>query len=149
MPVNILLVTVLCLGFVQTHHFQANFVARLWSLTRQQCTGYVDSLCCFDSNTSWPIFYHVNSIDLTAHPSEEDFSLLWDGIRFLSHTHTITGIFPKHLRLSHWTRKKKKNQWILYNQEKHTERTELHHNDLICRQHCSNEKMYACVCVFG
>ena len=39
MPVNILLVTVSCLGLVQTHHFQAQFVARLQSGRRQQrCT---------------------------------------------------------------------------------------------------------------
>lgn len=46
--------------------------------------------CCFGSKTSQPISCHVNSIDLSAHPNEGDFSLLWDGIRVLSHRHTIT-----------------------------------------------------------
>ena len=87
-----------------------HFLAKLESLTRQQHTGYVDSLCCFDSDTSWPISYHVNSIDLTAHPNEEDFSLLWDGIRFLSHRHTITVPFHKYPRLSHWNNKKKRKE---------------------------------------
>lgn len=83
----------------------------------------MESLCCFDSDTSWTVFYHVNNIDLTAHPNEEGFSLLWDGIRFLSHRHTITVSFPQHSRQSH---RNETNPCHLYYQERANKRMKLH-----------------------
>lgn len=111
------------LWVIQTFHFQDHLVALLKSFTQQLCIRYVQSLRCFDSDTSWTVFYHVNNIDLTAHPNEEGFSLLWDGIRFLSHRHTITVRFPQHLRQSH---RNETNPCHLYYQERANKRMQLH-----------------------
>lgn len=122
MPVNILLVTVMCFGLSKHSTFRT-ILLRCYRVSHNNCVLDMCNPCAALTQTHPELFSTMSTILISLPTPMRRVSVCYE-MELESHRHTITVRFPQHLRQSH---RNETNPCHLYYQERANKRMQLHH----------------------
>lgn len=121
MPVNILLVTVMCFGLSKHSTFRT-ILLRCYRVSHNNCVLDMCNPCAALTQTHPELFSTMSTILISLPTPMRRVSVCYE-MELESHRHTITVRFPQHLRQSH---RNETNPCHLYYQERANKRMQLH-----------------------